>query len=136
MFVFQADALGGQGEQGRAAAGQQKDHPIGLAQVADQLQHAARHALAGVIRHRMGGFDHFDFFAVGAVLVTGNHQAGDFALPFLLNHFGHGRGGFAGAYDDDATATIFRQVISQNLARVGGVDGAGEQLAQQGRWIE
>ncbi|MNF78516.1 hypothetical protein D3C84_607030 [compost metagenome] len=136
LLVLEGQALGGQGEQGRAAAGEQEDHPVGLGQAADQLQHALGGFQAGGVRHRVRGFHHFDLLAVGAVAVAGHHQAGDLALPFALDHFGHGRGGLAGADDDDAAGAIGGQVIGQHLARVGGGDGGGEEVSQEALRIE
>jgi hypothetical protein len=63
LLVGQGDAFGRQGEQGRAAAGEQEDHAVVFGQVADQFQHAFGHGQAGGVRYRVRGFDHFDFFA-------------------------------------------------------------------------
>ncbi|MNG02760.1 hypothetical protein D3C84_858030 [compost metagenome] len=136
LLVLEGDAVGRQGEQRGAAAGEQEDHPVAFRQVADQLQHAAGDPFAGVIRYRVGGLHYLYFPAVGAMFVAGHHQAGDFTLPFALDHLGHGRGGLAGADDDDPATAVVRQVVGQHLARVGGVDSAGEQLAQQALRID
>ncbi|MNH30382.1 hypothetical protein D3C79_906740 [compost metagenome] len=79
----------------------------------------------------MGGFDHFDLLAVGAMTVTCDHQPGHFTLPALLDHFGHGGCGFAGADDDDPAATVGGQVGFEDLTGVGGGDGCVEQLAEK-----
>lgn len=132
LLVGQRNAFGRQRQQRGAAAGEQEDHPVAFLEVADQLQHAAGDALAGVVRHRVRGFHHLDLAAVGAVLVAGHHQPGNLAFPDLFDGFGHGGGSLAGANDDGAAAAILGQPIGQHLARVGGVDGTVEQLAQQG----
>ncbi|MCY1432359.1 hypothetical protein D9M71_483520 [compost metagenome] len=131
LLVRQGQALGGQGQQGRATAGQQEDDAVVFIEVADQFQHALGHGQAGGIGDRVGGFDHLDLLAVGAVAVTGDDQAGDFALPAFLDHFGHGGCGLAGADDDDPAATVGGQVGFEDLTGVGGGDGCVEQFAEK-----
>ncbi len=70
------------------------------------------------------------------MFVAGHHQPGEFAFPDLLDGFGHGRSRLAGANDDGPAAAVFRQMVRKHVARVGGLDGAVEQLAQQGLWVE
>ena len=136
LLVRQRNAFGRQRQQRRAATGEQEDHPVAFLEVADQLQYAAGDALAGIVRHRVCGFHHFDTPAVGVVFVAGHHQSGQLALPDLFDGFGHGRGRLAGADDDGAAAAVFGQMVGQHMARMGGFDGAVEQLAQQGLGID
>ncbi|MNI81473.1 hypothetical protein D3C73_1380900 [compost metagenome] len=102
-----------------------------MRQVADQLEHALGNGLAGGVWHRVGGLDHFDFLARGAVTVARHDQAGYLSLPTALDHLSHGSCGLAGADDDDPSRAIGRQMGFEHLLRMGGVDGCGEQLAQQ-----
>ncbi|MNT21543.1 hypothetical protein D3C72_1568850 [compost metagenome] len=131
LLVGQGDADRRQCEQGRATAGQQEDHAVFFAQVADQLEYALGDGKTCSVRHRMRGFDHFDFFAGCAVTVTRHHQTGHFTLPAALDHLGHGGCGFTGANDDHPTAAVDRQMGFEDLLRMGRVDGCGEQLAQE-----
>ena len=130
------DALGWQCQQRGTAAGKQEDHPVAFLEVADQLQYAACDALAGIVRHRVCGLHHLDAAAVGVMFIAGHHQAGEFAFPDLLNGFGHGRSRLAGADDDGSAAAVFGQMVGEHMARMGGLDGAIEQLAQQGLGID
>ena len=77
----------------------------------------------------MGGLDYFDLLAVGAVAIAGHHQAGNFALPFLLDHLGHGCSGLAGTNYDDTARAVGGEVVGQDLTGVGGSDGSGEEIA-------
>ena len=114
----------------------QEDHPIAFLEVADQLQHTAGDPLAGVVRDRVCGFHHFDTPAVGVVFVASHHQSGQFTFPDLLDGFCHGRGRLAGADDDGTAAAVFGQMVGEYMARMGGLDGAVEQLSQQGLRVE
>src|SRR3546814_15232621 len=57
LLVLQRQPLGRQGQQRRAAAGDEAQHQIVLSQALDQLQDARRGVAAGRVGHRMRGLD-------------------------------------------------------------------------------
>lgn len=63
--------------------------------------------------------------------VAGDDQPADFTQPAAFDHLGHGRGGLAGTDDDHPTAAVAGQMGFEDMLRVGGVDGCGEQLTEE-----
>ena len=84
----------------------------------------------------MRRFHHLDLAAVGAVAVARYHQPGELAFPDRFDGFGHGGCRFACSNDDGPAAAVCRQMVGQHLARVRGIDGGGEQVAQEGLRFE
>ena len=75
LLVGEREALGRQGEQGGAAARDQGQDQVVLAQAADQVEDARGRGPARLVGHGVGGLDHLDPLARGAVAVAGDDQA-------------------------------------------------------------
>ncbi|MCY1233854.1 hypothetical protein D9M72_464120 [compost metagenome] len=75
LLVVERDAGQRQWQQRRAAAGDQADHEVVLAETGHQFQHAARGGQPGIVRHRVRGFGDLDARARHRVAVARHHQS-------------------------------------------------------------
>ena len=114
-----AQAVDRQGEQARSAAGKQRQQQVIGCQRAGGLQDAARRGLAGLVRHRMAGFDDLDMSGRQAVLIARDRDAFEPASPVLLDRQGHRGSGLARGGDECAALRHRRQMRAQDLQRIG-----------------
>ena len=131
LLVGERQAVGRQGEQGRAAARDQGQDQVVLAQAADQVEDARGRGAARLVGYGVGGLDHLDPLAGGAVAVAGDDQAGELARPVPLQRQPHRGRGLAGPHHDGAPARRLGQVGRQHDRGVGGGDRRVEQRAQE-----
>ena len=131
LLVLQADALAGQGQQGRATAGDQADDQIIGAEALHQGQHARGGFAAGGVGHRVGSLDDLDALAGHGVAVTGDDQARQLTRPVLLQRPGHGRRGLAGPDHQGAALGRRRQEAGDAVLRLGGIHRRGEEGLEQ-----
>ena len=131
LLVGQRDALPGQGQQSRAATGNQHQHQVVGSQPLHHGEDARRGILSRRVRHRMRRLDHLDAFAGHAMAVARHHQAGQLARPVFLHRPRHRRGRLAGADHQGAAPGRPGQVLWHASGRVGGAHGVREEARQQ-----
>ena len=114
LFFFQAQAIGRQGQQGRAAARNQAQHQVIFGQPLRQRQNALGCRQACGIGYRMRGLDHFN--ALGQtrrtrwrVAIARNHEATQRRIrrPQRFNRLRHGTTRFARAQHQGAATAFF-----------------------------
>jgi hypothetical protein len=134
-FVGQRQVAGGRRQQGGAAAADQRHDEIVFREAAHGGHQPAGGEQAAVIRHRMGGFEHFDAFAGDRITVARDDDAGERRIPQALEGARHLRSPFAGADHHRAAFRLFRQVGGQHLFRIGGGDRGVKERFEKGARI-
>ncbi len=130
-LVVQAEPRPGQGEERRAAAGHQRQHEVVGGQSGHQLQHAPGAADASFVGQGVRGLDHLDPLAGKAVAVARHREAGERAVPVLLDRPGHGRGGLAEGDHHRPSLRRRRQVRGRADERVDCSEGGLEQPVEE-----
>ena len=132
LLVRKRDPRRRQGEQRRAAAGDQAEREIVRTQRLGLGEDARRRRAAAGVRHRVRRLDHVDRARRHAVAVAGDDEAFQRAVPMILHGPRHRRRRLAGADDHAAACGRFRQVRGQAMGRLRALDGRVQQAAQQG----
>ena len=110
LLVGKGEAVGGQGEQRRAAAGDEAEHEIVRPGGSGEREDPARRVFAACVGDRVRGLDDLDPLAGHAVAGAGDDQAFERTRPVRLDGLRHARGGLAGAEHDRAAAGRRRQM--------------------------
>ena len=137
LLVVEREALGGQRQQRRAAAGYQAQHQVRGAGAAHNLEDPPGRGDTGRVGHRMGGLDNLDRLARDRVTVAGDDETTRRGGPagrrgMALDGPRHGGGRLAGTDDDDAAAIRWLGQVRRDAAgRVGRGDSRVEQAAQE-----
>ena len=132
LLVLERQALGGQRQQRRGAAGDQAQHQIVGTGAFGVFEHPARGVTAGGIRDRMRRLDHLDPGASHGVAVAGHDQAFDRPRPCGLDRARHRRRGLAGAEHDGASGGRRGQMRREDGIRQGRLDRGVQQPAKEG----
>ena len=135
LLVRQREARGGQAEQGRSAARDQRQHEVVRPQSPHHLQHAAGGAVAVLVGNRMRRLDDLDPLAGDGVAVARDDQPGQRAGPVGLDRLRHGGGRLARADDDGAPLGRRRQVGRDAELGRGGAHGRVEHGPEQSAWL-
>ena len=131
LLLGEGDGAGGLDEQRRAAAGDQRQDGVAVAEAGDEVEHPRGGGEAAGVGDRVRGLGDLDAAGRAAVAVAGEDEALAGA-PGGLHRLGHAGGGLAGADDDDAAGGLRRERGGDAAHRVGGGDGAVEEAAEEG----
>ena len=131
LLVLETDSVQRQGQQGRAASGDETKHRIVGRQSADQRHEAPGRFESGRIRDRMGRLNDFDAFTGHRMPVAGHDQAGNRLGPVLLDHPRHFRRGFARPDDHQPAGGSLRQIQGNPVNRLRRLDCCTEDFFQQ-----
>src|SRR4029079_12997356 len=107
-------------EQRRSTARDEAEDEIVLVETLDQFAHAQRRIAAIGVGHRMRGLDNLYLLAGSAMTISGDDEAGQIALPILLDRQRHGGAGLSGSHDDGTALWRLWQEGRHPESRVGG----------------
>ena len=131
LLVGELDPFCRQGEQRGAAAGNQAQCKVVLAQAFSQREDARRSLASADVRHRVRRLDHLDPCRRHAVAVAGDDEAFQRARPVILHGPRHGRGRLAGTHHHSAARRQLRQMRGHALGRPGACERRIQQAAQE-----
>ena len=138
LLVGQAQPVGRQGQQGRAAARDQTQHQVISGQSLGEVQHALGRGQAGSVRHRVGCLHHLDALRQALrsrryMVVARHNQPAQRrrSRPQRLQGLRHGAAGLARAQHQSAATWRRRQKRRHAVQRQRALDCSAVQVGQE-----